>query len=148
MPSSGGSGHRGPREHWHAVYRSQVADSFREGVPPEAAEAVRDTLVGAAATARELPDPLGAALLDAAHEAFTQGLQLTAIASAAIVLGMAILCMVLLRHVRTGSEPEDRTRHGADWSGSGRSGHRESSGSRRRGTGRLCTGDRGIVKQK
>jgi MFS transporter, DHA2 family, multidrug resistance protein len=109
VPSSGGSGHRGPREHWHAVYRSQVADSFREGVPPEAAEAVRDTLVGAAATARELPDPLGAALLDAAHEAFTQGLQLTAIASAAIVLGMAILCMVLLRHVRTGSEPEDRT---------------------------------------
>jgi DHA2 family multidrug resistance protein-like MFS transporter len=91
-----------------AVYRSVVADAFPEGVPPEAAEAARDTLGGAVGVADQLPGPLGAELLDAAREAFTQGLQLTAIASAAIVLGMAILTVVLLRHVRTGSEPDDQ----------------------------------------
>jgi MFS transporter, DHA2 family, multidrug resistance protein len=91
-----------------AVYRSEVADGVPGGVPHDAAEAARDTLGGAVVVADELPDRLGAALLDAAREAFTQGLQLTAITGAALALGMAILVMVLLRHVRTGSEPEDR----------------------------------------
>jgi DHA2 family multidrug resistance protein-like MFS transporter len=59
--------------------------------------------------ADELPDRLGAGLLDAAREAFTQGLQLTAITSAALALGMAILVMVLLQHVRAGYEPEADT---------------------------------------
>ena len=99
-----------------AVYRSQVADASADGVPPEAAEATRDTLGGAVAAAEELPDQLGARLLDTAREAFTEGLQLAAITSAIIVLGMAILAMVLLRHVRTGSEPKKR-------------GHREDTGS-------------------
>jgi MFS transporter, DHA2 family, multidrug resistance protein len=83
-----------------AVYRSQMAGSVPAGVPPQAAEAARDTLGGAVAAADGLPNQLGAGLLDAAREAFTQGLQLTAITSAAIVLGMAILAAVLLRHVR------------------------------------------------
>src|SRR5829696_2368760 len=89
-----------------AVYRSEVADGFPDGVPPEAAEAARDTLGGAVAAADQLPDWVGTELLDAAREAFTQALQLTAITSAVIVLGMAILAAVLLRHVRTGSESE------------------------------------------
>jgi DHA2 family multidrug resistance protein-like MFS transporter len=91
-----------------AVYRNRVADAFPDGVPPDAAETARDTLGGAVAVADGLPDRLGAALLDAAREAFTQGLHVTAVTSAAIVLGMAILAVVLLRHVRTGSEPEDQ----------------------------------------
>jgi MFS transporter, DHA2 family, multidrug resistance protein len=90
-----------------AVYRNRVADAFPDGVPPDAAEAARDTLGGAVAAAGELPDRLGAALLDAAREAFTQGLQVTAVISAAIVLGMAILALALLRHVRTGSELDE-----------------------------------------
>src|ERR671911_135295 len=89
-----------------AVYRSEVADAFPDGAPPEAAEAARDTLGGAVSVAHQLPGPLAADLLDAAREAFTQGLQLAAVMSAAIVLGMAILTAVLLRHVRPGSEPE------------------------------------------
>jgi predicted MFS family arabinose efflux permease len=89
-----------------AVYRSQVADAFPDGVPSEAAEATRDTLGGAVSAADQLPDRVGAGLLDTAREAFTQGLQVTAITSAAIVLGMAILAAVLLRNVRTGSESE------------------------------------------
>jgi len=89
-----------------AVYRHQAAAAFPPGVPPESVEAARDTLGGAVAAAGELPDPLAAELLDAAREAFTQGLQLTAITSAAIVVGMAILAVSLLRNVRAGSEPE------------------------------------------
>jgi DHA2 family multidrug resistance protein-like MFS transporter len=81
-----------------AVYRSQVADA----VPPDAAEAARDTLGGAMDAANGLPDPLATELLDAAREAFAQALQLTAVTSAAIVLGMAILVLFLLRHVHSG----------------------------------------------
>jgi DHA2 family multidrug resistance protein-like MFS transporter len=91
-----------------AIYRSEVADALPDGVPREAAEAARDTLGGAVAATDQLPDPLGAALIDTAPEAFTQGLQLCAITSAAIVLGMVILAVALLRHVATGSEPEDQ----------------------------------------
>jgi DHA2 family multidrug resistance protein-like MFS transporter len=89
-----------------AVYRSHVGDAFPAGVPPDAAEAARDTLGGAASAAEGLPDRLGAGLLDAAREAFTQGLHLTAVTSAALVLGMAVLIFVLLRDVRAdpGSE--------------------------------------------
>ncbi len=91
-----------------AVYRSEVADVLPDGVPREAAEAARDTLGGAVAATDQLPGPLGAGLIDAAREAFTQGLQVSAITSAAIVLGMSILAVALLRHEPTGSEPEDQ----------------------------------------
>jgi DHA2 family multidrug resistance protein-like MFS transporter len=63
-------------------------------------------LGGAVSVADRLPDPLTAGLLDAARGAFTQGLQLTAIISAAIVLGMAILASTLLRYVGLSSDAE------------------------------------------
>ena len=43
-----------------AVYRGAMADAVPAGVPPEAAEAARDTLGGAVAVAEQLPDQLGA----------------------------------------------------------------------------------------
>ena len=89
-----------------AVYRSEVANAIPNDLPSGAAEAARDTLGGAVAAADELPDRLGAGLLVAAREAFTHGLQLTAITSAALALGMAILAVAVLRHARTGSERE------------------------------------------
>jgi MFS transporter, DHA2 family, multidrug resistance protein len=92
-----------------AVYRSRVADDFPEGVPPDAAEAARNTLGGAVAAADQLPGSLAADLLDAARQAFTQGLQLSAITSAAIVLGMAILTAVLLRRVSASSEVQGQS---------------------------------------
>src|SRR5215207_659093 len=95
-----------------AVYRSEVAGAVPTDVPPAAAKAARDTLGGAVAAAEELPDPLGAELLDAAREAFTQALQLTAITSAVIVVGVAILAAVVLRHLRTGSGPEGQPEPG------------------------------------
>jgi DHA2 family multidrug resistance protein-like MFS transporter len=91
-----------------AVYRSEVAGAFPNGVPSGAAEAARDTLGGAVSVAGRLPDPLAAGLLDGAREAFAQALQVTAIASAAIVVGVAVLALLLLRHVRVGSAPEDQ----------------------------------------
>jgi DHA2 family multidrug resistance protein-like MFS transporter len=92
-----------------AVYRSRMADSVPNGVPPEAMEAARDTLGGAAAAAERLPEPLGAELLGTAREAFAQALQLTAAISAALVMALAIVAAVLLRRVRAGSEPGEQT---------------------------------------
>jgi len=89
-----------------AIYRSQVTDTLPPGVPPQAAEATRDTLGGAVAAASQLPGRLGAALLDTAREAFTQGLHLTFAISAALAVGIAILAAALLRGVRPGSQPE------------------------------------------
>jgi MFS transporter, DHA2 family, multidrug resistance protein len=90
-----------------AVYRGQVADAVPTGVPPQAAEAARDTLGGALAVAGQLSDRLGTPLLEAASEAFTNGLQLVFAVSAAIAVGIAVLVAVLLRGVDAGSEPEE-----------------------------------------
>jgi len=95
-----------------AVYRSEVAHALPDRVSPEAAEAARDTLGGAVAAADQLPGPLGTELLVGAREAFTQGLQLSAKMSAAIVLGIAILTAVLLRHVSAGSGAEGQPEPG------------------------------------
>ena len=79
-----------------AVYRGQVADAIPAGVPPDAADAARDTLGGAVAAGDRLPDSSGAELLDAAREAFTDGLQLSATINAAVVIAAAGLAVVLL----------------------------------------------------
>ena len=91
-----------------AVYRGQMTDAVPAAVPGEAAAAARDTLGGAVAAAGQLPDQLGAPLLDAAREAFTQGVQLSFAISAAVAIGIAILVAALLRHVGAGSEPEEQ----------------------------------------
>jgi len=89
-----------------AVYRRRITEAIPDGVPPDAVEAARNTLGGAVAVARPLPDPLGAELLAAAREAFSGALELSAAISAAIVLVLAIATAVLLRHVRAGRRPE------------------------------------------
>jgi len=91
-----------------AVYRRQVADAVPASVPPEAADAARDTLGGALAAGQQLPSPSAAVLLDAAREAFTQGLRLAATLSAAVVIGAAVLAVVLLHGVRAGSGFEEQ----------------------------------------
>jgi DHA2 family multidrug resistance protein-like MFS transporter len=52
------------------------------------------------AVAGQLPDTLGAALLDAAREAFTQGLHLAFAVSAAAAAAVAVLAAVLLHRQR------------------------------------------------
>jgi MFS transporter, DHA2 family, multidrug resistance protein len=88
-----------------AVYRNQVADSVPAGVPPEAAAAAADSLPRAAAATEQLPEQLGAALLEPARAAFTSGLNSAAALTAALVLGLAVVAVSALRHVRpTGAD--------------------------------------------
>jgi DHA2 family multidrug resistance protein-like MFS transporter len=89
-----------------AIYRGQLTDAVPAGVPPQAAAAARDTLGGVVAVVGQLPGRSGVELLDAARQAFTQGLQLTFAVSAAVAVGIAILVVSLLRHVGAGSERE------------------------------------------
>ena len=89
-----------------AVYRGQIEDAVPAGVPPEAADAARDTLDAAAAAGEELPVPVATELVDAAREAFTQALQLAATLSAAVAIGAAALAAAQLRRVRMHSELE------------------------------------------
>jgi MFS transporter, DHA2 family, multidrug resistance protein len=91
-----------------AAYRAQMADGVPAGVPDQAAMVARDTLGGAVAVAGQLPERLGAALLEVAQEAFTQGLHLAAAVSAAASLAFAILVVVLLRGVRPSSQPDEQ----------------------------------------
>jgi DHA2 family multidrug resistance protein-like MFS transporter len=78
-----------------AVYRREVSGAVPDGLPPEAADSVRDTLGGAVDAAGELP----ARLIDAAADAFAQGLQVAAVVGAAL---LAVLAAVALRALRDG----------------------------------------------
>lgn len=78
-----------------AVYRGQLTDAILVDVPTEAADAMRDTLGGAAGVANHLTD----GLLTRAQEAFTAGLQLAAAVSAVAMLGVAIAAAAVLRRV-------------------------------------------------
>jgi MFS transporter, DHA2 family, multidrug resistance protein len=89
-----------------AVYRNEMADAIPGGIPAEEANAARDTLGGAVAAGNELPASLSADLLEAAREAFIQGMQVAALSSAVVAAVGAVLAAVLLRRVRGGSEGE------------------------------------------
>ena len=91
-----------------ALYRNQVATAIPPGVSPEAAKAVQETLAGAVAVVGQLPDQAGLALLNAAHEAFLQGLQLTSVIGVVVMVGLAILTATMLREVSINEEPEQQ----------------------------------------
>jgi DHA2 family multidrug resistance protein-like MFS transporter len=88
-----------------AVYRSRIHDGFPAGVPSRTAEAARDTLGGAVAGAERLPDKMGSAVLDAAHEAFTNGMRVVAVISVMVLAVLAVVATLLLRD-RTVVVPE------------------------------------------
>jgi hypothetical protein len=58
--------------------------------------------------AGQLPERVGAALLEVAREAFPQGLHLAAVVSAAAALTFVVLVVVPLRGVRPGSRPDEQ----------------------------------------
>jgi DHA2 family multidrug resistance protein-like MFS transporter len=82
-----------------AVYRGGIAEAVPAGVPPELAEAARDSLGGALEVAGRLPAEAGAALFAAASEAFTRGLQLVAEASTGLADVIAVLAAAMLRQL-------------------------------------------------
>jgi MFS transporter, DHA2 family, multidrug resistance protein len=99
-----------------AIYRSQVRDDLPAGVPPEQADTARETLGGAVAATEELPASLADQVVDVARDAFTLGLQVSALVSAVLALGSAVLAAVVLRNVRMAShaeEPAEPEREGA-----------------------------------
>jgi DHA2 family multidrug resistance protein-like MFS transporter len=87
-----------------AIYRSAVGGVLPPGVSVAVTEAASDTLGGAIEVAGQLPGQLGPALIDAARDAFIQGLHLSAAISAIGSIGLAVLVVTLLRRVRMGSE--------------------------------------------
>src|ERR687895_660848 len=87
-----------------AVYRGHLEGEVPPSVPPEQAETAQDTLGGATEVAAELPDAVGAALLETAQEAFALGLRVTAVVGAVVLAGLAVVTAYVLRHARTGGE--------------------------------------------
>jgi DHA2 family multidrug resistance protein-like MFS transporter len=90
-----------------AVYRSQIADAVPDGVPPESSDAAKDTLGGATQAVDGLPGEVGDSLLAAARDAFTQGLQVAAVAGAVVAIATAIVAALLLRQTGRGSRDEE-----------------------------------------
>jgi DHA2 family multidrug resistance protein-like MFS transporter len=86
-----------------ALYRRELSAELPAAVPADAAAVARDTLGGAVAVAGQLPGQLGAAVLDVARDAFVQGMQVAATIGAIIAFTVAILAVVLLRNVSSGS---------------------------------------------
>lgn len=80
-----------------AVYRSRLSDSLDAGLPAEAVSATRESIAGADAAAAQLPGQVGADLLVTARDAFTDGLNVVAVISAALFLVLAVITAVLFR---------------------------------------------------
>ena len=91
-----------------AVYRRAIIAALPSGIPPEAAETAKATLGGALEVAKQLPGQLGPALVDAARDAFMQGLRITAAISVVGSLGLAAFAGVMLRRVRPSGEHDSR----------------------------------------
>jgi MFS transporter, DHA2 family, multidrug resistance protein len=89
-----------------ALYRAQLAAAIPAGVPGAAADAARESLAGAQKVAPTLPGRLGTELLDAAQQAFGNGLTVTAALGAALFVGLAVLTARRLRTVGAPAQPE------------------------------------------
>ncbi|NEE01098.1 MFS transporter [Phytoactinopolyspora halotolerans] len=83
-----------------AVYSSELAGAMPAAVPADASATARDSFANAFAVADELPSPLGDELVGAAREAFTAGFNVVAAGSAVLLIGIAVLVVAVLRHVR------------------------------------------------
>ena len=90
-----------------AVYRSEIDDGIPAGVTAEDASAARDTFGGAVAAAEGLPDAVASELLAAASSAFTQGMQVAALSSAAIAAVTAVVAAVFLWRMRAPSATDE-----------------------------------------
>lgn len=83
-----------------AVYRHDVALQVPGNLPHSAVNAARDTLGGAVQAAHRLSSGAGEELLTVARDAFAHGLRVASWTTAGLLLVMAALCLILLRHTR------------------------------------------------
>jgi DHA2 family multidrug resistance protein-like MFS transporter len=89
------------------IYRSEIAAKMPPAVPPEAADAARDTLGGAVAVAAELPPDVAAALLAAARVAFVDGIHVVAAITAVVAIIAALAAAKALWTVPRRAETAD-----------------------------------------
>jgi DHA2 family multidrug resistance protein-like MFS transporter len=87
-----------------AIYRSRMAADLPGGVEPELAETARDTLGGAVGVAEGMAGDLAGPLIEAARDAFVQGLQTTAAISVVVALVAAAAAVMMLRHIEVGAD--------------------------------------------
>jgi MFS transporter, DHA2 family, multidrug resistance protein len=80
-----------------AIYRGELAQRLPADVPAGVVAAARDTLGSAVAVAGQLPDRLGAVVLESAREAFVRGMQLSSAVATVVAVGLAVLALVVLR---------------------------------------------------
>jgi len=96
-----------------ALYRGEVAQAIPAAVPDPAAAIARDTLGGAVSVAAQLPNQLGAALVEVARDAFIQGMQVAATIGAVVAVAVAIFAVVMLRDVGSGAKAPPHPEAGA-----------------------------------
>ncbi|VXB00636.1 MFS transporter, DHA2 family, multidrug resistance protein [Microbacterium sp. 8M] len=77
-----------------AFYRNALV--IPEGVPGALADRARETLAGALSAAEQLPETLGAALRDAAADAFGAGVMVTSLIGGVLVIGAATIAALTL----------------------------------------------------
>jgi DHA2 family multidrug resistance protein-like MFS transporter len=82
-----------------AVYGAQLLGASLPGVPTGEVGAAGKGVVGAAEIAARLPAEQAAQLLTSAREAFTSGVNVVAVVSAALLVALGILAITTLRHV-------------------------------------------------
>ncbi len=90
-----------------AIYRNQLVAALPSGIPAEVLAAAQETLGGAVVAAGGLSQELGATLLNAAHEAFVRGLQLNALIGGISFASLAIMSVIVLRHIQPHDETEE-----------------------------------------
>ncbi|MFD6949049.1 MFS transporter [Nocardiopsis sp. TSRI0078] len=78
-----------------AVYGSRIRAEMPAGVPDDTARIVENSLSGAASVAGEIP----VQVLDQAKEAFIAGLNTAGWAGAVVILVLAVVTAVMLRHI-------------------------------------------------
>jgi DHA2 family multidrug resistance protein-like MFS transporter len=80
-----------------AIYRGELATDLPAQVPPSAAAIVQDTLGSALEVAAQLPGQLGALVIEAARQAFVDGMQVSSAIAAVVAIALAAMAVVSLR---------------------------------------------------
>ncbi|MCY0942927.1 MFS transporter [Streptomyces antarcticus] len=93
-----------------AVYRDEVSGAVPDTLASPAAKAAQETVAGGTASAAELGGDAGQALLSAAREAFTSGLNTVSWVAATVAVAVGVAVAVVLREKtvqQDGPQPTD-----------------------------------------
>jgi DHA2 family multidrug resistance protein-like MFS transporter len=88
-----------------ALYRTGLDKSLPSGLSPEMTVTALRGLGPAATVAEALPDASGTALIQAARDAFTNAMQITASVSGIVVLVAAVTAVTMFRNLRPTEAP-------------------------------------------